>query len=284
MWDLLLGLAIIAGLSLLAFWLTAAAARRLSCWQRNALALLIVAGMVLYSRLLWQNTILAHWLPYSNLIVVGNWFPLFLAALAGVVVETPRLAWLRRAAAVAVLGGFAGFGVLYPLLGQAPRCDQKWSAFGGYQQTTPYTCSAASAATLLQLHGISATEQEMAELCLTRRGTSWLGLYRGLKLKTEGTEWNVELVRCSSDEVRRHTERPMIMEVGLEANAPIDAAFRSEFGWAPGLRHSVVLLPSSGDRLQILDPTPQIGREEWDDESIRLLWRGHGLRLVKRSR
>ena len=34
----------------------------------------------------------------------------------------------------------------------------------------------------------------MAELCLTRRGTSWMGLYRGLKLKTEGTPWKVEMV------------------------------------------------------------------------------------------
>jgi hypothetical protein len=182
-----------------------------------------------------------------------------------------------------VLTGFALFGILYPMLGQAPRCGERWSAVGGYQQTTPYTCSAASAATLLHMHGISATEQEMAELCLTRRGTSWLGLYRGLKLKTQGTQWDVELVRCSAAEVRYHTDRPMVMEVGLEADAPIDAAFRSEFGWEPGLRHSVVLLPSSGDRLEILDPTPQIGREQWDDESIRLLWRGHGLRLVKRE-
>ena len=35
------------------------------------------------------------------------------------------------------------------------------------------------------------TEQEMAELCLTRHGTSWQGLYRGLKLKTAGTGWDV---------------------------------------------------------------------------------------------
>lgn len=283
MWDLLLGLAIMAIGSLLVFRLTAAVAGRLSWGPRNVLAILIVSAMVLYSRLLWHNTVLAQWLPFSNLIVVGNWFPLFLAALAGVVIEMRRLAWLRRAAVVSVLGGFASFAVVLPLLGQPPHCGQQWAAFGGCQQTTPFTCSAASAATLLRLHGIAATEQEMAELCLTRRGTSWLGLYRGLKLKTQGTAWDVELVRCSADEVRQHTDRPMIMEVGLEADATIDAAFRSEFGWAPGVRHSVVLLASSDQRLHVIDPSPQIGREEWNDESLDLLWRGHGLRLVERG-
>jgi hypothetical protein len=283
MWDLLLGLAVMAIGSLLVFRVTATVAHRLSWWPRNVLAILIVSAMVLYSRLLWQNTALAQWLPYSNLIVIGNWFPLFLAALAGVVIEMRRLAWLRRAAVVTVLGGFASFAVLLPLAGQAPPCGKQWADFGGCQQTTPYTCSPASAATLLQLHGIAATEQEMAELCLTRRGTSWLGLYRGLKLKTQGTAWDVELVRCSATEVSQHTDRPMIMEVGLEADTPIDAAFRSEFGWVPGVRHSVVLLASTDRRLHVLDPSPQIGREEWNDESLHLLWRGHGLRLVKRA-
>jgi len=284
MGDLLLGLAIVASLSLLAFCLTAAVTRRLTWWQRNALALFIVSAMVVYSRLLWQSTMLAKWLPYSNLIVIGNWFPIFLASLAGVVIEMRRLAWLRRGAIVAVVGGFATYAVLFPLLGHSPHCADRWSMLGDCQQTTPYTCSAASAVTLLKLHGIAATEQEMANLCLTRRGTSWPGLYRGLKLKTQGTPWDVELVRCTAEEVRLHAEQPMIMEVGLETDAQIDAAFRSEFGWSPGIRHSVVLLGTTQQRLRVVDPSPQIGREEWDDESLKLLWRGHGLRLVRRPR
>jgi len=109
-----------------------------------------------------------------------------------------------------------------------------------------------------------------------------MGLYRGLKLKTKGTKWDVELVRCSADEVHKYADVPMIADVGLEANAPIDAAFRNEFGWAPGIRHSVVLLLSGNHRLSVIDPSPQIGREEWSDEGLQLLWRGHGLRLVSR--
>lgn len=283
MGDLLLGLAIMAALTLFAFKLTAAAGQRLSWWQRNVLAVAIVSGMVVYARLLWQNTLLVNWLAFSNLVILGNWFPLFLGALAGVVVGMRGLHWLRRGSVVAVLAAFALFAVMHPLVGTAPRCESQTTPLGDCRQTTPYTCSAAAAASLLQLHGIEATEQEMAELCLTRHGTSWLGLYRGLKLKTQGTPWDVDLVRCSADEVRGHTDLPMIMEVGLEADAPIDVAFRNEFGWTPGMRHSVILLPSTDDRLRVLDPSPYIGREEWDDESLHLLWRGHGLRLVKRS-
>ena len=49
------------------------------------------------------------------------------------------------------------------------------------------TCGAAAAATLLNLRGIPATEQGMIRRCLTsRHGTEPLGLYRGLKLATEG--------------------------------------------------------------------------------------------------
>src|SRR5688572_27151590 len=116
MWDLYLGLAIMALLGLLAFGLTAAVAGALSRFQRNVLGILLVAAMVLYSRLLWQNTVLAQWLPYSNLIVIGNWFPLFLAALGGIVMQSKQLARPRRAAVVMVIGGFASFALALPLL------------------------------------------------------------------------------------------------------------------------------------------------------------------------
>jgi hypothetical protein len=284
MWDLYLGLVVIAALSWLAFRLTATAAQRWSRLQRNLLATLLVAAMVLYSRLLWQNTVLAQWLPFSNLIVIGNWFPIFLGALAGVLMETEQLPFARRLTGSTALACFASFALVLPLFGQPPKCSDQWSYGGSCQQTTPFTCSAASAATLLRMHGIEASEQEMAELCLTRHGTSWLGLYRGLKLKTAGTPWTVEIVQCAASELPQHADWPMIMEVGLEANAPIDATFRSEFGWAPGMRHSVLLTGYSAEVAHIVDPSPQFGREDWDEESLQLLWRGHGLRLVKRER
>jgi hypothetical protein len=281
MWDLYLGLAVMAGLSLVMLRLTSLVARQLSPWQRNLLATCIVVVMVLYSRTIWQNTLLADWLPFSNLVVVGNWFPLFLSALAGVVLEMPRLCLLRRGLVTATLLAFSSFALVYPLLGRTPVCGNEFSIDGEYVQSTPYTCSAASAANLLNANGIAATEKEMAELCLTRHGTSWLGLYRGLKLKTSGTKYDVQLVRCSPDELRGYADRPMILEVGLEEGTPVDATFRNEFGWAPGLRHSVVLRNFARGNANISDPSPHIGQEEWDQKTLALLWRGYALRLVE---
>jgi hypothetical protein len=282
--DLYLGLALIAVLSVSLFAATSLLARRLTSLQRNLLAAAVVAGMVLYTRLLWQNTLLAEWLPLSNLIVLGNWFPLFLAALGGVVRETTSIAAPRKTVSIALLAGLACYASLSPLLGRAPQCSQQLSPNGNCLQTTQFTCSAASAATLLQAHGMAASEQEMAELCLTRRGTNWLGLYRGLKLKTQGTKWDVEVVRCSADEVPRYAATPMVIDVGLEAGESVDSAFRSESGWAPGMRHSVVLTGYSGHHASIIDPSPHIGHEDWDDATFKLLWRGYGLRLVERER
>jgi len=58
-------------------------------------------------------------------------------------------------------------------------------------QSSGYSCAPASAAMLLHLYGVKASEDEMARLCVTRRGstvtsgTSESGLLRGLRLKLE---------------------------------------------------------------------------------------------------
>jgi len=281
--DLYLGLVILAGLALLVFCLVVLCTRRLTIAQRTFLAGVAVTAMLLYVRFVWQNIALANWLPVANLVILGNWFPIFLAALAGIVLPMTNLPVARRAIVVTLLAAAGCYAALLPLLGQAPQCEQRWSRWGDCVQTTDYTCTPASAATLLRAHGIAATEQEMAELCLTRKGTSWLGLYRGLKLKTQGTSWDVEMVRCSVDELVRFADRPMIAEVGLQDDDRADPTFRSEFGWAPGRKHSVVLSGfSATGRAKIIDPAPMIGREEWDTATLRVLWRGYGLRLIER--
>jgi len=280
--DIYLGLLLVAAGSVLAGALTAGLARHCSRFQRNVIGTAIVLAMILYARTLWQSTSLAQWLPTSNLVIVGNWFPLFLGGLAGIVVETEFLARWRRSVMVAALAGFACYASLSPLLGTKPHCSERWTAGGECIQTTQFTCSPASAATLLRMHGIEATEREMAELCLTRHGTSWLGLYRGLKLKTQGTKWDVQMVRCSANEVGQFLDRPLIADVGLEESQRMDSAFREELGWLPGARHTVILSGIARRHVSVIDPAPHIGREEWDGRTLQLLWRGYGLRLVER--
>jgi len=285
MLDLVVGYTAIAALAIGLFLLTARAARSHHPRVLDLAAVLIVAGLFAYIRWLWYNPRLAEWLPFANLIVVGNWLPLFSAALAGLVWRRMASTLLRRSIVAGALVLAGTLAAVYPLLGVTPECGNRWDKLGTCLQTTRHTCSAACAAMLLKKHGIAASEQEMAELCLTRRGTSWQGLYRGLKLKTAGTPWDVEVCQGPVDVVVRNCGGPMILSVGLAAGAPQNDEFTREFGWVPGVNHSVVLEgAASGGAVVIADPSQEMTREHWDRETLTTLWRGTALRLVRRDR
>jgi hypothetical protein len=173
--------------------------------------------------------------------------------------------------------------VFRPLWGVAPRCRDRWD--GNFcVQTTDLTCTAACAATLLNAHGIRATEQEMAELCLTREGTQWQGLYRGLKLKTARTPWDVEVVLGGLDHLRALDHGPAILAAGVPRGAAVARIYTERYGWTPGEWHSVLFFGFRHQGLVAMgDPTPDIGRENWTEEDLRVLWRGRGMRLIPRD-
>lgn len=282
MGDIYLGLLVLAVVSTATFGAGRAIGRRVSPRVANGICLLLVVMLVAYIACVWDRTVLAGLLPFSNLIVLGNWLPLeagFLGGLASTQFGMP--AWRRGLTVVGLqLAGVVV--VLFPLIGPAPRCGDVWSE-GICQQTTKQTCSAASAATLLKLYGIDATEQEMANLCLTRRGTNWMGLYRGLKKKTAGTEWDVEVFTGSADQLCS-LRSPAILSVGLAHEARSDRFYQTELGWRPGMRHSVVLLGFVTDLVEIGEPTPDVGREHWTNGDLRELYLGQGMRLIHRAR
>lgn len=287
--DLAIGYALIAAVAMGLFLLTARAARSHARRAIDLAALVVVVGLFAYIRWLWYNPRLVEWLPVSNLIVVGNWLPLFAATLAGLVWSRAGLAPVRRMVVVNALASAGVVAAAWPLLGSTPRCSEQWDKLDTCLQTTRFTCSPACAATLLKRHGIAATEQEMAELCLTRRGTSWQGLYRGLKLKTAGTPWDVEVCQQPVDCVLRSYGGPMILSVGLAAGTPADREsaqeLTREFGWVPGVNHSVILEGvRSGGIVVIADPSQEMSREHWDREMLATLWRGTALRLVRRDK
>src|SRR5262249_9190240 len=146
----------------------------------------------------------------------------------------------------------------------------------------------ASAATLLHWYQIAATEQEMAELCLTRQdGTYWQGLYRGLKLKTRGTDWDVEVFSGKDllDLQKMTLDGPGILTVGLPDDAPAYRIYQYDWGWVPGVSHSVVLfrfLPRQ--QVRVGDPSLDEGQENWSRNDLQVLWRGRGIRLVPRGK
>jgi predicted double-glycine peptidase len=106
-------------------------------------------------------------------------------------------------------------------------------------QTTDYSCGAASAVMLLDQLGLRSTEREMAELCWTNglTGTDELGVCMGLRKKLAGTPWRPNLVRSDWDDLRRR---------GGPAMATIYHSFMVD--------HWVLVLEVTDDRVVVLDP------------------------------
>lgn len=282
--DLVLALTGQALLSVLSFWALFRSGRRWNTPTLDRLALLTLGLLGVYLTCAWDRVWLSRLLPWANLIVAGNAFPALTALLAANVACRAAISPVRRHAALGMLGITGVLSCCWPLLGQSPICGSAWSSDGTCLQTTRFTCSPACAATLLRHHGIDATEQEMAQLCLTRHGTTWLGLYRGLKKKTAGTAWDVEVVECSADDLRRYASQPLILRVGLDRSGLLDASLAADMGWRPGLRHSVVLRGFVGRNFaRISDPSPTVGEELWSDDELRTLWQGQAVRLVRRT-
>lgn len=278
--DLTIAASIVGVVSVATFLATVSLARRLPRRLCDALAAGIVILMGFYIRDVWDHMFVAEWLPYSSLIILGNWFPPGIAILAGLAwVRVPPPA-ARKGFVLLLLIGSAAYSVYHPFRGEVPECENRWNGTVCLQ-TTQDTCSAACAATLLRHHGISANEQEMAELCMTRAGTTWWGLYRGLKLKSAGTDWEVKVV---SGEVAKLTElagEGTIVFVRLTAEAAERYPKFLEEGWIVGTSHSVVLFEVRKDG-RCLVGDPSFGLEVWPLSHLELLYQGRGMRLVKR--
>lgn len=311
MGDLVLGFGLIAGLAVVLFCLGCRLGRTSPVPVAKGIGLATVAGLAAYIALLWDNVLLATILPVSNLIVVGNWIPLLCSFLAGVawslilrlevrppaepappgepvdrrgIRSRPHAVLARRLVVVLSLQAVGWYAAVRPVWGTPPPCLDRWQ--GDFcLQTTDSTCSAACAATLLRAHGIDATEREMADLCLTRRGTLWQGLYRGLKRKTAGTPWDVEVVHGPFESLRSLGGGPAILAAGIPRDARVARIYTERYGWSPGEWHSVLFYGFRGAGLVAMgDPTPGIGREDWTEDDLRVLWEGTGMRLVPRPR
>lgn len=172
MLDVYIGLLVVLIASVAIFVVAARLPRVSSRRQGQLLAASCMAGTALYALFLRDSALMVRWLPFSNLIVIGNWYPIAAAAIAGLAWRHSTGRWLRRSWPVMALGAVALFAAIHPLLGTTPDCDDRWDEQGVCRQTTPFTCTAACAATMLKMHGIPANEQEMAQLCFTRRGTT----------------------------------------------------------------------------------------------------------------
>ncbi|MCA9024499.1 MAG: hypothetical protein KDA86_04725 [Planctomycetaceae bacterium] len=287
--DLYLGIAILVALMVASFLLAAWLTRRSSTVTCDVWAAITVIGIAVYARWIWEDTLMARLFPYSNLIILSNWFPIAAGFLAGLVWQrirdTPeRIPGLgtfrglpRRIFATVILAAAGCSTLVAPLLGEPPECGNEWDGDLCYQ-TSGATCSAAAASTLLQFYGVYASEGEMAERCLTRRGTNWKGLYRGLTLTLRSQQRRPEVVDLAIDELKKQFADPCILQCELKIDEDGPTLPYELNGWVPGQAHSVVLMDIRGDRFQVFDPS--VGMEVWPRDAMQTLWHGQVFRVI----
>jgi predicted double-glycine peptidase len=202
-----------------------------------------------------------NWYPF----VEGWWFlfPAMFIFGAGIMVVR-RSVWKRDGLMVAAGLLLVHCGVLAILTSQPHQLTGRVDDRGICHQTSGYSCSAASAVMLLHQAGVPATEQEMAELCVTRpggtivSGTSDSGAMRGLRLKMAGRG------------------RPVISTPAydqLTAPAMVAIAISNQ------ISHSIVVVKVEADQVKVIDPL--YGRGTISRRQFERDWKGIAITLER---
>jgi len=273
--DLLLCLVSIAvvsaGFCCLGLWVGARTSRRASALV-GGLATLV---LVVYALWLNDNPVLTHILPVANLLLWGNLQLPAAALLGGVAWSSLKSPLWQRVLLVLSLVAMGFWREAGPLIGHPPPIGPARWTHGICRQTSTSSCSAAAAATLLGIYGIKTSEAEMIRCCLTHvEGTSTLGLYRGLKLKTAGTKWTVWADTPGTESLDRWP-LPAVITVSLPGLAP------GLLG--SGVGHSIVVLRVNDDgKFDIADPFA--GRQVWSRQQLIAAYGGDVMALIPQGK
>jgi len=282
MTDILIAIAVMIAISLIAVLLTAKIFYT-DKGQRTMLGLAAsVLAMVYFlfygsGQLIWARIV-----PSSAAIIYTNVAAIFAALAAGWAWRLPKTPTWRRAGLSLLLGGASLAAICWPLLSIAvrppPVGGDDWEN-GVAMQTSWATCSPAAAATLFRAEGIEASERELIPLCLTDSsgGTPTLGLYRGVKLIAQQHERSVTLVDPTLSKLISDDDWPVLIAVELPFGVE-DRRYADQWGWIPGMGHSVVALGRTEDGGFIVGD-PSVGLEIWTEDDMRLLWHGNGIRV-----
>ncbi|MGI9518389.1 MAG: peptidase C39 [Pirellulaceae bacterium] len=242
---------------------------------------LAILGAVLFLLRLQGHLMWARFVPHSAAIIYTNVAALFAALAAGWGARLPDTPRWRRMGVSGLLGLASLAAIMWPMLSMAvrppPEGQDEWKGPVALQ-TSWATCSPAAAATLLSAEEIPASEREMIPLCLTDyAGTPTLGMYRGIKLMANKNNREVEIVDSGLDQLLSDNDWPVLMAVRLPFGVE-DPRFTQEWGWIPGMGHSVVALGFAIDgRLIVADPA--FGLEHWTMDQLNVLWQGNGIRI-----
>ncbi|MDA3961743.1 MAG: hypothetical protein PF961_13215 [Planctomycetota bacterium] len=263
--------------SVLSLGLAVVVARGLAERARIARGLVIGAtlALVLWVVLGQQSLWVARLIPGPYLLVLGEWLPLIAALVCGAAWSAMKTPAWRRVALLGPTGAAAIIVAYLPLLSTRPPCDNFWQ-HGVCIQTTPSTCTAAAAATLLARKDLHHSEAELVAACATtKRGTLLHGAIGGLRAFAKQHR-----VCFDSFDHIDDVPLPAILSVVLtdELDAR-DPRYRNDWGWIINQPHSVILLAIEPDgRPLIADPA--IGIEHWDQTGLTELWTGRAIWLA----
>jgi len=278
MWDIYWGVAVVLLLAALVGYCVYRLARRWR-WAGVSVAIVCTAGLALNVAFFRHSLRVVRWIPLSNVMVLGDPDPELAAVLIGVGAALMPGSAGRRSVLlvplglVALGGSYGGF-----FLGAPPIGDQ-WSGVV-CRQTTQATCGPAAEATLLRAYGVRTSEAEMARLSLTSvDGTGARAIYRGLRLKTLGSDLSVKPFFGTVEDLRK-VRGPVLLLVRLDARPGIDPRYQQKWGWVPGVAHVVVMFRCRADGTFVVGD-PAMGLELWNRDAIETLWHGEGLQLVK---
>lgn len=230
-------------------------------------------------------------LPFADIVFYSELFPFAVAFFIPCALALTHSRWQRVRVGVlcVLLLGASFYDFRRYLLPPAPTGEPVIDENGICRQTGHDTCGAAAAVTLLRLHGIHTTEQEVARLALTKKGvgTRHLGLYRAVKiLVAPRPDLVVRLRRISANRLLE-INRPCIITVGLPqrigSQAEIDLATR--YQWTPGVTHDVVFLGiNKSDDTKADIAEPDFGLEDWPISHLRVLFHDFALYVEGRQR
>jgi hypothetical protein len=268
--DLLICFAAIAIVSAGLFGLGLRIGFRGEKWGSAAVAAVATLGLVVYAVWLNDNPILTHILPLADVLLLGNPQLPAAALLGGIAWSSLKSPIWQRLLLVVALLGVGLWRQAAPLIGRPPPIGPSRWVDGICRQTSTSSCSAAAAATLLGLHGIRANEAEMIAACLTHvQGTTTLGLYRGLKLKTAGTALTV-LADTPTKATVDHWPLPAVITISLPG---------LQSGLLGNVGHSVVVMRANQNgSFDIADPFS--GRQTWSRQELVAAYGGDLMALV----
>jgi hypothetical protein len=277
--DIYISVAIMLFAALLAAQGAYALARSGWRWTAVVLAMVCAAGLAVNVAYFRQSLWPVRLLPVTSVMVLGDPNPLLVAVLIGAGAAMMPGSPARRSVLLVPLGALCLWGSYGGFFLRTPPLEEHWTG-GVCRQTSQASCGPAAAATLLAAYGVSSSEAEMAELCLTSiDGTSSRGVYRGLKLKTRGMKLRVEPYIGTLAELVK-LDGPVLLFVRLDARPDVDPRYETRWGWKPGVAHVVVMYRRRADGRFVMGD-PAVGPELWDQKAMETLWHGQGIRLIK---